>query len=399
MSDYLYDAARRLVAYNTVSTNSNLEAVEYLAVELRRHGFRVAQQPIELFGTQHANLVAWTGPQRDGGLIISGHIDMVPFAGQPGWTREPLKLEPAGERIYGRGTSDMKCFIAQCLDAAAQLDRSKLTRPLVFVFTAGEEVGCLGAKEAASGLARILDGTPPPRLAWIGEPTSYQLCHAHKSIVLFDVTVRGRGGHSGAPAEGVNSIAVMGKVLDAIGRYQAELAASPSAAFANVFPDSPTSVLNFGTIQGGLALNMIAEECRLAISYRSLPDEDPLAIYREIERRIAAIDTHDYASRNHRATITPTDPLIVPPLNAPRGTDLEQVLCDVTGARGSRGALFGTDGGWFSRSGIVSLICGPGDLDQAHQPDESIRREPFERGTSIVLKVVERMCCGESAPR
>ncbi len=265
----------------------------------------------------------------------------------------------------------------------------------MFVFTAGEEVGCLGAKEAAAGLARILDGTPAPQVAWIGEPTSYQLCHAHKSIVLFEIIVRGRGGHSGAPAEGVNAIAVMGKVLDVAGRYQAELAASPSAAFASVFPDSPTSVLNFGTINGGLAVNVIAEECKLAISYRSLPDEDPLAIYREIERRVAAIDTHDYASRNHRATVSLTGPLVVPPLNSPRGTELEKVLCDVTGARDSRGALFGTDGGWFSRSGIVSLICGPGDLDQAHQPDESIRREPFERGTSIVLKVIDRSCCSD----
>ncbi|MGH7948831.1 MAG: M20 family metallopeptidase, partial [Candidatus Binataceae bacterium] len=385
-------------AFNTVSANSDLDAVQYLAAELRHHGFSVAEQPIELSGTPHANLVAWAGPPRDGGLIISAHIDTVPFAGQPGWTREPLKLELAGERIYGRGTSDMKCFIAQCLDAARQLDKTKLTRPLVFVFTAGEEVGCLGAKEAAAGLARILDGTPAPQIAWIGEPTSYELCHAHKSIVLFDVTVRGRGGHSGAPAEGVNAIAVMGKVIDAVGRYQAELAASPSPAFARVFPESPFDVLNFGTIHGGLALNMIAEECRLAISYRSLPEEDPLAVFREIERRLAMIDAHDYASRNHLAAIALTAPMVVPPLNAPRGTDLERVLCDVTGASDSRGALFGTDGGWFSRSGIVSLICGPGDLDQAHQPDESIRREPFERGTAIVLKVIDRMCCRE-APR
>ncbi|MGH7864927.1 MAG: M20/M25/M40 family metallo-hydrolase, partial [Candidatus Binataceae bacterium] len=287
----------------------------------------------------------------------------------------------------------------QCLDAARQLDKSSLTRPLVFVCSAGEEVGCLGAKEAASSLARILDGVPPPQIAWIGEPTSYQLCHAHKSIVLFDVTVRGRGGHSGAPAEGVNAIAVMGKVIDAIGRYQAELAASPSQEFARVFPESPFDVLNFGTVHGGLAPNMIAEECRLAVSYRSLPTEDPLAVLREIERRIAAIDTYDYASRNHHATIALSDALVVPALNAPRGTELEMVLGEVTGASGSRGALFGTDGGWFSRYGIVSLICGPGDLDQAHQPNESIRREPFERGTSIVLKVIERMCSPASARR
>jgi acetylornithine deacetylase len=391
MSSYLHDAARRLVAFDTVSARSNLDAVEYLGGELARRGFRVATQPIELSATRHANLVAWIGPPREGGLIISGHIDTVPFEGQPGWTRNPLTLEIAGDRIYGRGTSDMKCFIVQCLDASARLDASRLKRPLVFVFTAGEEVGCLGAKEAASALARILGDVPAPGVAWIGEPTSFGLCHAHKSIVLFDVIVRGRGGHSGAPAEGVNAIAVMGKAMDVIGRYQEELAARPSGAFRDVFPESPHDVLNFGTIRGGLAVNVIAEECRLAVSYRSLPDSDPLGVYRELERRLAALDRHDYASRNRAATIELTEPLVVPPLNSERGTELERALMDATGARDSRGALFGTDGGWFARFGITSLICGPGDLDQAHQPDESIRREPFERGTAVILRVVERL--------
>ena len=149
------------------------------------------------------------GPPRADGLIISGHVDTVPFDGQPGWEREPLKLEVAGERIYGRGTTDMKGFIAQCLDAARTLDSARLRRPLVFVFTASEEVGCLGAHSVAPALKQILGDTPVPRLAWIGEPTSWGVCHAHKSIVSFSVTVRGIGGHSGAPARGVNAIAVM----------------------------------------------------------------------------------------------------------------------------------------------------------------------------------------------
>lgn len=393
MGDYLYEVARRLVAFDTVSAKSDLDAMEYIASELRPRGFKTALQPVELLGVSQANLVAWVGPPRAEGLIISGHVDTVPYEGQPGWEREPLKLEGEGDRIYGRGTSDMKGFIAQCLDAARVLDSSRLRRPLVFVFTASEEVGCLGARSVAPALKRILGDTPVPRLAWIGEPTSYAVCHAHKSIVAFSVTVRGIGGHSGAPARGVNAIGVMARVIDTIGRFQQEVAARRPAEYAAIFPDAPHDVLNFGTVQGGIALNMIAEECRLRASYRTLPDADPLNVYREIERRLGALDGHDYAGREHRAKIEVELLNVVPPLDSRRGTALEAALFDVTGAKTSGGAVYATDGGWFTGSGITSLICGPGDLDQAHQPNEHIRRDAFERGPAMIGKVVERICC------
>ena len=392
MNDYLYDAAKRLIAFDTVSAKSDRDAMEYLASELAPRGFKTALQPVELFGVSQANLVAWIGPPRADGLIISGHVDTVPYEGQPGWEREPLKLELAGERIYGRGTTDMKGFIAQCLDAARTLDSASLKRPLVFVFTASEEIGCLGAHSVAPALKQILGDTPVPQLAWIGEPTSWGVAHAHKSIVSFGVTVRGIGGHSGAPAKGVNAIAVMARVMDTIGRYQQELTARRPAKYAEIFPDAPCDVLNFGTVHGGIALNMIAEECKLRVSYRTLPDTDPLDAYREIERRLGALDGFDYAGREHRAKIEIALMNIVPPLDSPRGTALEAALFEVTGAKTSGGALYGTDGAWFTGSGITSLICGPGDLEQAHQPNEHIRRDAFECGTAMIHKVIERLC-------
>ena len=393
MTDYLYEAARRLVGFDTVSAHSDMAAIDYLAAELRARKFSVAIQPAELGGVAQANLVAWAGPARADGLIISGHVDTVPFEGQPGWTRDALKLDAAGDRVFGRGTTDMKGFIAECLDAARQFDVSRLKRPLVFVFTASEEVGCLGAEKAAPALRQILGETPVPRMAWIGEPTSWTVSHAHKSIVLFDIVVRGRGGHSGAPAAGVNAIAVMGRVIDAIGRVQEERRGEPRAEFSAIFPDAPYDVLNFGTIAGGIALNMIAEECVLRISYRSLPDTDPLELYREVARRLRALDLHDFASRAAEASFDLRPPMVVPPLNSPRATPLESALFEATGAKDSGGVLFGTDGGWFAQSGIVSLVCGPGEMDQAHQPDEFIRRDYFERGPSIVQRVIETMCC------
>ncbi len=204
--------------------------------------------------------------------------------------------------------------------------------------------------------------------------------------------MQGRGGHSGAPAQGVNAIAVMGKVMDVIGRLQQERATSRNAEFAETFPQSPYDVLNFGTISGGLALNMIAEECRLRISYRSLPHVDPLELHREIERRLSEIDSRDWAGGEHRAKITVGRPQIVPPLLSARGTALERALAEVTGTKTSGGASYGTDGGHFALSGITSLICGPGDFDQAHQPNESVGRQLFERGPEMILRVVDRMC-------
>jgi acetylornithine deacetylase len=392
MADFLYDTIRRLIAFDTVSANSNVEAAEFLAERLASAGFKTSFQRIEIAGVPQANLIAWAGPAVRDGLIISGHIDTVPFQGQPGWNRDPLKAETDGDLLYGRGTSDMKGFIAQCIDAARALDRKTLRRPLVFVFTADEEVGCLGAERVRAGLAQILGDIPMPRLAWIGEPTSYGICHAHKSIGALEIKVHGLGGHSGAPAQGVNAIAVMAKVMDVIGKLQQERAASRSAEMEEAFPESPYDVLNFGTIKGGIALNMIAEECSLKISYRSLPDTDPLALYREIERRVSEIDLRDYAGGPHRAKISIGPAQIVPPLFSPRGTPLERALAEVTGATTSRGAAYGTDGGWFARAGITSLICGPGDFEQAHQPNENIRRDAFERGPEMILRVIDRMC-------
>jgi acetylornithine deacetylase len=393
VASYLYDVTRRLVGFDTVSANSDLLAIDYLATQLEGLRFKVAQQRIEVGGVPQANLVAWVGPARADGLIISGHIDTVPFEGQPGWTRNALNLEDAGDRLYGRGTCDMKGFIGACLDAAARMDFSRLRRPLVFVFTADEEVGCLGAAKVSPELKSILGETPVPRLAWIGEPTSWQVSHAHKSIVLFDVIVRGRGGHSGAPATGVNAIAVMGKVIEAIGQIQEQRRSNPRPEQAQIFPDAPHDVLNFGTISGGMAVNMIAEQCVLKLSYRTMPDVDPTDLYRELQCRIESVSLYDYASRNHNAEIEVTAPAVTPPLNSPRGTPLEAALLQATGTRDSGGVLFGTDGGFFARAEINSLICGPGDLEQAHQPDEYIRRESFEKTTPIILKVIDRLCC------
>lgn len=393
---YLYELLKRLVAEDTVSHRSSLAAMELLADHLDDHGFRVRLQRDDQAGVSKANLVGWAGPPEPDGLVLSGHVDVVPFADQPGWTRDPLRLTLTSDRLYGRGTTDMKAFLAQCLEVARRLDRGSLTRPVVFLFTSDEEVGCCGAARLVSALPELLDECPLPRLAWIGEPTSFQVFHAHKGIVVFQVAVIGTGGHSSVPEAGVNAIAVAAKAIRAIGTIQAELRQQSSRELTALYPDAPYTTLNIGTISGGSASNMIAERCTFSVSYRPLPDADPLEVYHRIRERIEALDAREEGSPEQRAAITVGAPLVAPGLSSPRGTALEGALFDLLGAKSSTGAPYCTDGGQFKRAGIDSLICGPGDLEQAHQPDESIGRAAFERGVEVALGVLERLCGARS---
>ena len=193
------------------------------------------------------------------------------------------------------------------------------------------------------------------------------------------------------PEAGVNAIAVAAQALATVGALQAELRGRGRAQFAEVFPEAPYTTLNFGTIQGGTASNMIAERCEFTVSYRPLPDEDPLAVYNEARARLLDPVPGDWGSER-TATLEVSEPLVVPGLLTPPGTALEAALRAELGPGPLRGAPFCTDGGRFEAAGIRSLICGPGDLDQAHQPNESISQAAFADGTRHILRVVERLC-------
>jgi acetylornithine deacetylase len=390
--DALVDLARRLIASDTTSSLSNLAAIDLLADRLDAQGFLVRRQCWDGGGVAKANLVAFAGPAEPGGLMISGHTDTVPWQGQAGWMRDALVLEVGDARVYGRGTSDMKSFLAQAVVAAGEVGAARLSRPLVLAFSADEEVGCLGAERLAPVLSELLDEVPLPTLCWIGEPTSWEVYHAHKSFAAFDVRVRGRSGHSGLPRLGLNAIGAAAAVIAEIGRYQAELAAQPSAQFASIFPEAPYATVNLGTIRGGSAANVIADECVLRVSTRGLPGVDPLEGYREIARRLAILDARDPASPRGRAEISMGEPMAVPAMQTPRGTALERALCETLGKSEVSGALLGADGCRLQTVGVQSLLCGPGDFAEAHQPNESISRRAFEDGVSVIRSIIERHC-------
>jgi acetylornithine deacetylase len=392
MASDLHDVLRRLVAFDTVSHKSNAAAASYLAERLEAAGLRVACQEYDTEGVAKVNVIATAGPPVAGGLIVSGHIDVVPFEGQGGWTREPLALGIEDDRVYGRGTSDMKGFLAQCVVAAATLDPRTLRRPLALVFTADEEIGCDGARRVVPELGRLLGDVPRPDLAWIGEPTSWRVFHTHKGIVSFTLRAFGTAGHSSLPERGQNAIAVMAQAIAVIGGLQAELRAAASAEAAADFPECPYTPLNLGRITGGTASNMIADRCTLTISYRPLPDADPLAVHRQIAERLAAATLRDPGAPDVAGRVEVGEAEVVAGMRSPRGTALEPALLAIAGEATSSGAPFATDGGELARAGIATLVCGPGELAEAHQPNESIARGQFERGVEIVQTVVRRLC-------
>jgi acetylornithine deacetylase len=194
------------------------------------------------------------------------------------------------------------------------------------------------------------------------------------------------------PQAGVNAIAVAAKAIEAIGAIQRELRERPPDEQGALYPDAPYTTVNLGTIAGGSALNMIADDCTFTVSYRPLPDAEPLAVYHQIRERLAAIDPRDDGSSHRRGSILVGDPIVAPGLRSPRGTSLELALFEFLDVHTCSGAPYCTDGGQFRQAGVDSLICGPGDLEQAHQPDESIGREAFESGVEIMLRVLERLC-------
>ena len=392
MDPYLHEVARRLVGFDTVSAKSNAEAAHYLAGELERHGFRVACHEYAVDGVAKANVVATAGPPVADGLIVSGHIDVVPFAGQAGWTRDPLVFAADDARVWGRGTSDMKGFLAQCLAAAARLEHGALRRPLAYLFTADEEIGCDGARRIVPELPALLGAVPKPALAWIGEPTSWRIFHTQKGIVAFTVTAHGIAGHSSLPERGQNAIAVMARAIACISAYQAELRTAPRAPGADDFPECPYTPLNFGVVRGGSASNMIADRCTLTVSYRPLPGSDPRAVHREIVRRLAEADLRDPGAPDAPARVDVGEPAVVAGMASPRGSALEAALFAVVGGATSSGAPFATDGGELERAEIASLMCGPGELEQAHQPNESMSRAAFEDGADVILSIVRRLC-------
>lgn len=388
----LWEISRRLVGFNTVSACSNMEAAEYLANLLEDSGFVVQLVKEMIQGVEKAMVLAWAGPKVAGGLIISGHIDVVPFDGQPGWTSDPLVMYTDGQRIFGRGVTDMKVFLAQAVLAAKCHPLNKLKKPLMYIFTCDEEIAGRGSERLINIIPDLFENYPLPSVALIGEPTNFDIFPAHKGYAAFDICVRGKGGHSSAPSIGLNSIERMAEVIRLLQEANNNFLEKPTLENTHLFPEAPSSVFNCAVISGGLAANMIPETCRLTASIRVAPGDQVELILMQLQERIESEIANSMKTIGPEYGIFIENIVKTSPMCSPIESPFCHFLSQVMDRRVERGAPYATDGGQFQRIGISSYICGPGLLEEAHQPNESIPIANFLTGLEKVEQIIYDWC-------
>lgn len=357
---------RRLVGHATVSSDSNLALIEDVRGYLAAHG--VAARVVPNADGRKANLFATIGPDAPGGVALSGHTDVVPVVGQP-WSSDPFVLTQKGAHLYGRGASDMKGFIAVVLAMVPDLKARKLKRPIHLCLSYDEEIGCLGMPKLLALLGREL---PKPALAIVGEPTEMKVVHAHKGIWFQRTTIIGRDGHSSAPHRGANAIVYMGRFIAFLERLAKELEAEGTrGAPPGLDFDPPWSTVGLGTIKGGTALNIIARTCILEWEFRPLPGVDAPAIRARADAWLEQELLPALRAAAPEGEIVTENVCAVPALE-PESGGAEALALSLTGGNRAVTAAFTSEAGQFQQSGISAVLCGPGSITQAHQPDEFI---------------------------
>ena len=350
------DILAQLIAFPSVVGTPNGAIAEWIRVYAEAMGANVAVVP----GPEgdRMNLFASIGPTDVPGIILSGHMDVVP-AEEPGWTTDPFCLRADGERLYGRGTSDMKGFLACALAALPALAAMRLARPIHLAFSYDEEAGCRGVRHLIERLPQLC---ARPEGCIVGEPSDMHAVRAHKGKAAALIEIRGRSGHSSRPDQGLNAIHAMTEVLAEAVRSAEALTAGPfDADFA-----PPYSSLQVGVIHGGRAVNIIPEVCSAEIEVRAIGGVSPETLLAPIQAVSATL-----ADKGFEVgwTLLST----YPALSLCAGAPLASLLEDLTGAELFAAVSFGTEAGLYQAAGVSAIICGPGDIARAHRADEYIK--------------------------
>jgi acetylornithine deacetylase len=385
LSERAIEVLADLVGFDTTSRDSNLELIAYAEDILARNGIESRRVP-NADGTK-ANLMAIIGPHVEGGVALSGHTDVVPVDGQP-WTSDPFVLTRKGERLYGRGTSDMKSFLAITLAAVPDMVEAGLKKPLYVAFSYDEEIGCLGAPDMIAEFAAL---DPPPAAVLVGEPTDMQAISGHKGIASFRVTVSGREAHSSLTHMGVSANMAAIRLMNSLVNLSEKLErdADPASPF---LPKGAT--LTVGQVNGGTAVNILARECVFIFDLRTPPGMDPFAILKDFLTECEAMDAA-LKARASEAGVRVENRSLTPSFAPEPGGVAEALARGLAGDNGPlRVAPYAAEAGQFQGAGFSTVICGPGSIDQAHQPDEFIEISQIERGAAFMVRLIEQMSAG-----
>lgn len=372
------DILDRLIAFDTVSDRSNLELIDYVDAFLTTRGFRTNRiaDPVEL----KAGLFAEIGPGVDGGILLSAHSDVVPIDGQV-WTKPPFKLMRDGDRLFGRGTTDMKGFLAEMLAVADLVYDKELKAPLKLLISYDEEVGCVGLARMSERLEAVMGR---PRLAIVGEPTEMQVAIGHKGKRAYRALITGQAGHSALAPQFVSALLVAVDFVGALRHLQENLRQT-GARDADY--DIPYSTVHVGQLQSGRALNIVPDRAEVLFEVRHLSGDDPDDIEKLIDQAMAAVTAaHD------DVPVIDLQPLIAYP-----GLDVARSDAAVRAAQAWSGGqickvAFGTEAGLLSEMGVPTIVLGPGSMaGQGHKSDEYIMQSQLEECSNMLAKAVEEL--------
>jgi len=371
----------RLVAFDTTSRDGNIPLIEF--VEDYLDGWGVPHLRVDYEPGKKTNLYATIGPDIAGGIVLSGHTDVVPVDGQA-WTSDPFTLTEKDGRLYGRGSCDMKGFLAVALAMVPRFKKARLKLPIHLALSCDEEVGCKGVRPF---VARLRDRLPRPRAVIVGEPTSMQVVNAHKSAVTFATEVTGHEAHSSCTHQGVNAIMVAGELLAELNRIRrdVERQRDPSGRF-----DPPYSTVHVGLIEGGTAKNIIPRRCAFQWETRLLPGADPRAVPARFEAFARGLEPAMQAVAPETGIDTKTVN-VVPGLAPEKDSPAEQLALHLAAANGTHAVSYATEAGLFQEIGIPSVICGPGSIEQAHKPDEYVETVQLEKCDVFMEKLARQL--------
>jgi acetylornithine deacetylase len=367
----------RLIAFDSVSESSNLPVIDFVEGYLRAHGLECRRAPNA--AGDKAAILATIGPRVDGGVVLSGHTDVVPVEGQP-WSSPPFSLREASGRLYGRGACDMKGFDACVLAMAPAFRDAGLKRPVHIVLSYDEETTCLGSRDVIAWFGK---DEPHPAVAIVGEPTMMAVADAHKSIATFRTLVTGHEAHSALPALGANAVAAAGDVVSEIGRLARVYEEGPlDPRFT-----PPYSTFHVGMIRGGTARNILARECVFNWEFRGLPGVATASALMKVQAFVDEVAAPRLTRYVSGPTIETTIEVDVPPLAAAPGSAAEALALRLTRSNRTIAVSFATEAGHFQAAGAPTIVCGPGSIDQAHKPDEFVD----EAQLKACLEFLERL--------
>ena len=376
------DMAKRLVGYDTTSRNSNLALIEFVRDYLDGHGVKSELVFDESGGK--ANLYATIGPQDVGGIMLSGHTDVVPIDDQD-WHSDPFKLVEKDGSLFGRGSSDMKSFIAVVLTLVPELVTRKLRTPIHLSFSYDEEVGCIGVRRLIGVLAGRVNR---PKLCIVGEPTMMHVGVGHKGKHVYRCHVHGHEAHSSLVHQGVNAIEAAAEIV-----AQLKAIARRKRDHGPFDPDfqPPYSSIHTGLIHGGTALNIVPKDCEFDFEIRPLPGDDVAGFITELREFAATKILPEMRAVEAHTDIVIDEVSAAPALSTPLDAEVTQLCAALTGENMTTKVSFGTEGGLFSAVGIPTIICGPGSIDQAHKPDEFIALDQIVRCEAFLKRLIDRV--------